>query len=190
MGACFHEERLRCIHPQLLLVVETWKRLLPFPVLICCGARGDAEQLALWHSGRDAAGNLVDKSLWRTNAQTTEKSPHGFRWIAGQALACAIDARPCSDRGLTDLGPKDEEAKLAEMARMARTLSNVVWGGDWNGPPDPDHFEVAGWRLYTACPASLQPKLTVQTRLDDPPDFSDVVGGSSTWSGDHCCTLS
>lgn len=189
MGDLFHEERLRAVHPQLLLVIDTWKRLLPFPVLVCCGGRTNAEQVALWHSGRDAAGNLVDKSLWRTNAQTTEQSPHGFRWVANKPTCCAIDARPCDERGRTSLGPNDEQAKLAVMARIARTLVNVVWGGDWHGPPDPDHFEVAGWRLYAACPPALEPASSSDTRLDDPPDFSDVVGGSSVWAPDNCCTL-
>ena len=183
MGLIFHEERLRYCHPQLVLVVDAWRRQLLYPVLICCGARTNAEQFALWQSGRDEAGNLVDQSLWRTNAKTTEKSAHGFRWVAGKAACCAFDARPCSPLGLTNLGPKDEQAKLAEMARVARTLGNIVWGGDWNGPPDPDHFEVAGWRLYPACATSFEPSPSSDTRLDDPPDFSDVEGGSS------CSTL-
>lgn len=185
MGLIFHEERLRSVHPQLLLMVDAWRRLLPFPVLVCVGARSDAEQLALWHSGRDAAGNLVDKSLWRTNAKSAEQSPHGYRWVANQPTCCAIDARPTDPTGRTSLGPNDEQAKLAEMARVARTLLNIVWGGDWHGPPDPDHFEVAGWRLYAYCPPASQPPMAGQTRLDDVPDFSDVQGGAST-----CCSLS
>lgn len=143
VGGTFHEERLRGVHPQLVLVVKAWEVQLPFHVLICSGVRSDAEQAALYAQGRTAPGKIV------TNAPTAATSPHGRRFFNGEAWGCALDAVRCSDDGHTAYW-QDMEA-LEEMATVAERLG-MVWGGRWTTLKDWDHFELPDWKLWPHAP--------------------------------------
>lgn len=143
VGGTFHEERLKGVHPQLIVLVRAWEVQLPFNILICSGVRTDAQQAALYAQGRSEPGKIV------TNAPTAATSPHGRRWFSGTAYGCAIDAVRCSEDGQTAYW-QDLDA-LRGMAEIAQRLG-LVWGGEWEHLKDWDHFELPEWKLWPHAP--------------------------------------
>lgn len=138
VGGTLHEERLRGVHPQLILLVRAWEAQLPWRILICSGVRTDAQQAALYAQGRTAPGKIV------TNAPTAAESPHGRRYFNGTPWGCAIDAVRASDSGEALWEDLDS---LEQMAEVAERLG-MVWGGRWKRLKDWDHFELPEWRLW------------------------------------------
>jgi peptidoglycan L-alanyl-D-glutamate endopeptidase CwlK len=166
MGVLRQEVRLRGVHPQLVLMARAWSVQLSFDILITDGVRTNARQAELYAQGRTTPGPIV------TNAPTAALSAHGRKWFAGRAFGCAIDAVPCT-------GPRGaptylDTAAYEAMAIIAERMM-LMWGGRWTRAadgmdPDKPHFQWPTWRVYPAAP----------DEVPEPPDFSDVEGGSST----------
>ena len=138
VNGTFHEERLRGVHPQLVLMVKAWEAQMPFHVLICSGVRTDAQQAALYAQGRTLPGKIV------TNAPNAAESPHGRRYFNGEAYGCALDAVRATEHG----GALWEDIdSLRQMAEVSQRLG-MTWGGEWKHLKDWDHFELPEWRLW------------------------------------------
>jgi peptidoglycan L-alanyl-D-glutamate endopeptidase CwlK len=143
-----HEERLRGVHPQLVLLAKNWVAQLPFDVLIVEGVRTNARQVALYEQGRTTPGPIV------TMAKDVLQSAHGRRWVHGVALGCAIDAVPCT--GPIGQPTWQDHQALALMGNIAEDMG-LTWGGNWGHFADPDHFQLPGWKEFQAVPDDSPP---------------------------------
>jgi len=148
MRLLIHEDRLRGVHPQLVLVAKAWANQLTWDILIIEGVRTNARQAQLYAQGRTTPGPIV------TMAANTLDSAHGRRWVNGQAYGMAMDAAPCTGVG----GEPDwnDKAAFEEMATIAERMG-CIWGGRWTKFPDGDHFQMAGWRDYPPAPDDAPP---------------------------------
>jgi peptidoglycan L-alanyl-D-glutamate endopeptidase CwlK len=145
MRRIIHEERLQGVHPKLVELAHVWVEQLPFDVLIVEGVRTNERQQQLYAQGRTTPGPIV------TMSQDTSQSAHGLRLVDGEPLAFAIDAVPCT--GPAGQATWQDHQSLALMANIAEDLG-LTWGGEWNHFPDPDHFQVPGWKLFPLADAS------------------------------------
>lgn len=167
MAKLVQEVRLRGVHPQLILMSKAWGVRLPFDVLITSGVRTNAEQAALYAQGRTKPGPIV------TQASSASLSAHGRRWFNGLAYGCAVDAVPCT--GLAGQPNYGDVGAYEALALIAERMG-LVWGGRWVKFTDRPHFQIAGWKDWPPAPDDApQPD-----RVRSDPDFSDVIGGSST----------
>jgi hypothetical protein len=150
MGKLLHEERLRGVHPGLVLLAKTWQIQLAFDVKVTAGVRTDVEQAALYAQGRTVPGPIV------TNAADASKSPHGMRWVAGRALGCAMDVSPTDEHGNIWENPDAYE----EMATWAYRRDNIVWGGRWKSLVDKPHWELMAWSSYPPASTAKPPDMS------------------------------
>ena len=157
MGKLVHEQRLRGVHPQLVLMARAWSVQLPFDILITDGVRLNSRQRQLYEQGRSTPGPIV------TMASSTESAAHGRRLFSNDAVfGCAIDAAPCT--GVAGQPNYADDGAYEAMAIIAERMG-LVWGGRWKRFTDKPHFEWPTWK--ESPPAA-----------DDVPDFSDVEDGS------------
>lgn len=96
-------------------------------LLVVSGLRTAAEQNALYAQGRTKPGHIV------TNAKAG-MSMHNY--------GLAVDVVPYKT-GRT--GQVNWDQKTPQFKAMAAALKaqGLVWGGDWTGFPDYDHFQMA-----------------------------------------------
>lgn len=178
MGKLIREERLRGVHPQLVLLAKSWTVQLSFNIEILSGVRTNAEQQRLWEQGRTAPGKIV------TQAQSAALSPHGRRFFNGAAWGCAFDAMPLDADGNIQWDANGrataEGSSRLRMMSIAAARQGCVWGGEWTSFPDMDHFQLLDWRKYPAAPdsAPISPETDERLAVTEA-DFADVTGGSS-----------
>src|SRR5689334_4568908 len=179
MGKLMREERLRGVHPQLVLLAKSWTVQLSFNIEILSGVRTNAEQQRLWEQGRTSPGRIV------TQAQTSALSPHGRRFFQGSAWGCAFDAMPLDSEGNIQWDangrPTPEGIQRLRMMSITASRQGCVWGGEWTTFPDLDHWQLMDWRKAPAAPDSAPTPLGDERVVaSDESDFSDVIGGNST----------
>jgi peptidoglycan L-alanyl-D-glutamate endopeptidase CwlK len=151
MKRLIHEEKLRGVHPQLVLLAKNWVLQLPFDVLIVEGVRTLERQQQLYAQGRTTPGPIV------TMAADLGQSAHGQRLVHGVPVGCAIDAVPCT--GPAGQATWQDHQALALMGNIAEDMG-LTWGGNWGHFADADHFQVPGWKLFPAADASPPPEST------------------------------
>lgn len=128
------EARLGEVHPELAKRVRQMATMLEQEsIIIRCvqGFRSWKEQDDLWHQGRDADGNVIDKSKVVTNA------PAGHSW---HNLALAVDVCPF-DNGLPDWDSNHPAWK--RIVAVGESLG-LVSGSKWRTFPDWPHFQITG----------------------------------------------
>jgi D-alanyl-D-alanine carboxypeptidase len=150
MAKLLHEDRLRGVHPALVLLCKTWQIQLKFDVKVLAGVRTDMEQAALYAQGRTVPGPVV------TNAPDATKSPHGMRWVNGRALGCGIDVCPVDAQG----NRWDNTEAYEEMADWANRRAEIEWGGHWTHLVDKAHFEILNWKAYPPATTAKPPDMT------------------------------
>lgn len=183
MGKLLREERLRGIHPQLVLLAKSWTVQLSFNIEVLSGIRTNAQQAQLYAQGRTAPGRIV------TQASTAVLSPHGRRFFSGNAWGCAFDAMPLDEEGNIQWYPSGHPREgqptpegLGRLRMMAiyAERQGVVWGGSWTSFPDLDHFQLMGWKDAPPAPDTAPAPPADERVVASEADFSDVTGGSST----------
>ncbi len=112
-------QRLGTCHPDLQRLVFAVAKLDNIAVL--CGHRGEAEQVAAYHDGRSRLtwpqskhNSLPSRAVDLARVPIDWRDTHGFCTLADVVKAQAAE-----------LGIK------------------IVWGGDWKGLKDLDHFQLA-----------------------------------------------
>lgn len=122
-----HEERLRGVHPDLVLFCRRLAGLMPFDILVVYGLRTELEQVSLYARGRTEAGDIV------TNAVHAEDTPHG--------RGAAVDLVPMVN-GHPDWHAKELYQQMADVC----PAYGIKWGGSFHGLADLDHFEIVAWK--------------------------------------------
>ena len=135
--------------PRMVLLMTEAIRDSPHDFTITDGGRTAAMQYALWMKGRDAKGNVIDRSKVVTNADGTkarsnhQKAPDGFYK--------AVDLYPYVD-GKIDFNDRHNLLPViaAHIKAKARKLGiRINWGGDFKATKtkpkgwDKPHFELA-----------------------------------------------
>lgn len=122
-------EKLKFVHPNLVLFIGELIKISPYDFRITHGVRTAEEQNKLYQQGRITSGNKV------TNCDGYKiKSNHQLK---DDGLGYAIDIF-CLANGGTWV-PKYYE-KIAEVARPLMKKYSIKWGGDWKNKDLP-HFE-------------------------------------------------
>jgi peptidoglycan L-alanyl-D-glutamate endopeptidase CwlK len=127
-------KRLAEIYPELARrVVRMDAILAPQGVItrVVQSLRPYSVQMTLWRQGRDAAGNIIDKSKVVTNARP-EQSWHTY--------GCAVDVAPFIG-GVPDWNVAHPVWKLIE--ETGESLG-MVSGAEWRTFPDAPHLQLTG----------------------------------------------
>lgn len=131
-------KRVAEIYPELARRVVSMDEILaPQGVIIRVtqGLRPYAVQMALWRQGRDAAGNIVDRSKVVTNARP-EQSWHTY--------GCAVDVAP-DNPSLPGYQPDWNVMHPAwKQIEEAGESLGLVSGAEWRTFPDAPHFQLTG----------------------------------------------
>jgi hypothetical protein len=131
------------LHPALRAALDWWRQNGSFPIRVVSTGRTDAQQAELFAKGRDAAGNVIDKSQVVTYASDTQKSAHGFRDYNGFRVACAIDVYPAP--GAQGIVLNTADPRWAAMIEAFEALG-LVSGSRWTKLRDFPHVETADWK--------------------------------------------
>lgn len=135
-------QRADGIDDRLQKALDAWEATGPFPIEVGFdgGLRTAQRQLELWQQGRDAKGNIVDKTKVVTNAKSPADGPH--------PRGGAVDLWPAWD-GKAHPGSKpmtaDEQSHYNTMVGFfeAQGLKN---GRNFPGLADWPHWEVPDWQ--------------------------------------------
>jgi peptidoglycan L-alanyl-D-glutamate endopeptidase CwlK len=128
------EARLGEVHPKLAERVRQMAEMLEgenIIIRVVQSQRSWAEQAALYAEGRDADGNVIDKSRVVTNAKP------GTSW---HNFGLAVDVAPF-DGGVPDWNPDHPAWKrIVAVGESVGLLS----GSTWRTFPDWPHFQMTG----------------------------------------------
>lgn len=124
------------IIPALKTEIDRTFAALPAIYVVTSGDRTQAEQDALWFRGRDAAGNVIDRSLIVTDTRDSAHE-HG----------AARDFAPLNPDGSVNWDPNSPD--LLAAVRAIRANPKLKSGADFilaSGGADPGHVELRNWR--------------------------------------------
>ena len=130
--------KLKKIHPMLVKVMTEAIKTSPFDFTITCGVRTAVQQQALYEKGRTKPGEIV------TNADgMKKKSNHQMK---DDGYAYAVDLYPYIDGSIRREYVEYKYEVNAIAAHILKTAEkmgiNIIWGGNWQTPFDPPHFEL------------------------------------------------
>jgi peptidoglycan L-alanyl-D-glutamate endopeptidase CwlK len=128
------EARLAAVHPKLAERVRSMAEMLAqenITIRVVQGLRTYAEQGILYDKGRDADGNVVDKSQVVTNAKP------GTSW---HNFGLAVDVAPF-DGSISDWNA--EHPAWKRIVTMGESCG-LVSGAEWRTFPDLPHFQLTG----------------------------------------------
>jgi hypothetical protein len=136
-----HRERAAGTDPRIQAALDAWEATGSFPICVgwMGGVRTNATQVQLFAQGRDAAGNVIDKSQVVTDAPTSSSSAHGH--AGGIDLWPAWDGVAHPNRSTAD--EKYYYGIMVSFFEGQGLRSGKLFkigGGDW------PHFEVPDWR--------------------------------------------
>lgn len=124
---------LEGIHPKLSQVMLEAIKDTPVDFTIVEGVRTLERQKALYAQGPTVT--KCDGVVKKSNHQVKEDG-YGY----------AVDLYPYYD-GVVQIAHKDVPEKQLEIANHIKATAkrlgvSIVWGGDWESPYDPPHFEL------------------------------------------------
>jgi peptidoglycan L-alanyl-D-glutamate endopeptidase CwlK len=139
------DRNLDHLHPVVRNILDRHIELAKkhaLPTVVIETYRDEAEQLANWQKGRNAAGEIVDRDAVVTFAKPGQ-SYHGL---------CYTNGTPCSLAYHLVVGPPLLGFGDNKMDHWSETLYTVLgqmgeelgmtWGGRWMNPRDWTHYEL------------------------------------------------
>ena len=106
-------------------------------VIVAQTYRSEADQLACWQCGRDAAGNITDKKAVKTYAKPGS-SEHGRVDILGKPASRAVDLLILRHGRIVDSALDGSYAILGKIGKRW----GLEWSGDWKNSFEAAHFQL------------------------------------------------